>query len=78
LRWHDATLRRHRSSARQTYFPERQKPVTPQIVWRSVTLDWAHKDPADRLIVATALEHKVTLVTHDKKISHWGGVPVFW
>lgn len=53
-------------------------PVTPQIAWRSVNLDWAHKDPADRLIVATALEHKLTLVTHDKGISRWGGVPVFW
>jgi PIN domain nuclease of toxin-antitoxin system len=31
-----------------------------------------------RLIVATALEHKLTLVTHDKEISRWGGVPVFW
>ena len=53
-------------------------PLTPQIAWRSVTLDWAHKDPADRLIVATALEHELTLVTHDKEISRWGGAPVFW
>ena len=53
-------------------------PVTPQIAWRSVELDWAHKDPADRLIVATALEHRLTLVTHDKEIFRWGGVPVLW
>jgi PIN domain nuclease of toxin-antitoxin system len=53
-------------------------PVTPQIAWRAVSLDWAHKDRADRLIVATALEHKLTLVTHDKEISRWGGVPVIW
>jgi PIN domain nuclease of toxin-antitoxin system len=53
-------------------------PVTPQIAWRAVSLDWAHKDPADRLIVATALEHKLTLITHDKEISRWGGVPVVW
>jgi PIN domain nuclease of toxin-antitoxin system len=53
-------------------------PLTAQIAWRSVTLDWVHKDPADRLIVATALEHRLTLVTHDKEISRWGGVSVFW
>ncbi len=53
-------------------------PLTPAIAWRSVTLDWAHKDPADRLICATALEHKLTLVTHDKEITRWGSVPVLW
>jgi PIN domain nuclease of toxin-antitoxin system len=53
-------------------------PVTAQIAWRSVSLDWTHKDPADRLIVATALVHKLTLITHDKEISRWGGVPVVW
>ena len=53
-------------------------PLTPAIAWRSVELDWAHKDPADRLICATALEHRLTLVTHDKEITRWGGVPTFW
>ncbi|MBI4623861.1 MAG: PIN domain-containing protein [Verrucomicrobia bacterium] len=53
-------------------------PVTPQIAWRSVAPDWAHEDPVDRLIVATALEHQLTLVTHDKEISRWGDVPVLW
>lgn len=53
-------------------------PLTPGIAWRSVELDWAHRDPADRLICATALEHKLTLVTHDQEIIRWGGVPVLW
>ena len=53
-------------------------PLTSKIAWRSVQLDWAHKDPADRLICATALEHKLTLVTHDKEIVRWGGVAVWW
>lgn len=53
-------------------------PLTPAIAWRSVQLDWTHKDPADRLICATALEHKLTLVTNDKEITRWGGVPVLW
>ncbi len=53
-------------------------PLTPAIAWTSVTLTWLHKDPADRLICATALEHKLTLITHDKEIIRWGGVPVLW
>ena len=53
-------------------------PLTPKIAWRSVQLDWAHRDPADRLICATALEHKLTLVTHDQEIRRWGGVAVLW
>ena len=53
-------------------------PLTPAIAWRTVGLEWAHKDPADRLICATAIEHKLTLVTQDKEITRWRGVPVFW
>lgn len=53
-------------------------PLTPRVAWRSVQLDGAHKDPADRLICVTALEHKLVVVTHDKEISRWGGVPVLW
>jgi PIN domain nuclease of toxin-antitoxin system len=53
-------------------------PLTPRIAWRSVELAWPHKDPADRLICATALEHKLPLITHDQEITRWGGVPVVW
>lgn len=53
-------------------------PLTPAIAWRSVDFDWSHKDPADRIICATALEHQLTLITHDKEITRWGGVPVLW
>jgi len=53
-------------------------PLTSAIAWRSVSLDWPHKDPADLLICATALEHKLTLITHDKEITRWGGAPVLW
>jgi PIN domain nuclease of toxin-antitoxin system len=53
-------------------------PLTSKIAWRAVQLEWEHKDPADRLICATALEHKLTLVTHDGEIKRWGGLPVLW
>ena len=53
-------------------------PLTPRIAWRSVELVWPHQDPADRLICATALVHKLPLITHDQEITRWGGVPVVW
>lgn len=31
-------------------------------------LPWEHKDPFDRVIVAQALRHNLTIVTRDKKI----------
>ncbi len=53
-------------------------PLTPAISWRAVNFDWPHKDPADRLICATALEHKLILVTSDREITRWAGVSVLW
>ncbi len=34
-----------------------------------------HGDPADRIIVATAIDHSATLITADKKILDWDGLP---
>ena len=53
-------------------------PLTPAIAWRSVNLDWDHRDPADRLICATAIEHHLTLISRDRVIHQWGGVKVIW
>lgn len=36
------------------------------------------EDPADRFIVATALEMKVPLVTRDARIEEWGGIETVW
>ena len=47
-------------------------PVTGQIGIQAVALEDFHRDPADRLIVATALSgHQ--LVTVDAKILDWSG-----
>jgi len=35
---------------------------------RNVDLDWSHRDPADRTIVATAEMHEAALVTSDSTI----------
>ncbi|MEJ1972579.1 MAG: type II toxin-antitoxin system VapC family toxin [Lacunisphaera sp.] len=49
-------------------------PVTPAIAWRAARLDWDHRDPCDRHIVATAVEHKLPLLTIDQKIHDLSGV----
>lgn len=55
-------------------------PVTPAIAERATTLEASgfHKDPADQLITATALMHKLRLVSDDHRIRQWGGVPMLW
>ncbi|MFM8359071.1 MAG: type II toxin-antitoxin system VapC family toxin [Verrucomicrobiota bacterium] len=55
-------------------------PVTPVIAERATTLEASgfHKDPADQLIVATALVHGLRLVSDDARIRRWGGVPMVW
>lgn len=38
-------------------------------IWRQVlALDWDHRDPADRIIVATAIHHHATLLSSDRVI----------
>ncbi len=43
------------------------------IAIRAGQLENIHGDPADRLIVATTIEHSATLVTADRKILDWQG-----
>ena len=45
------------------------------IAIRAGQLENMHGDPADRLIVASALEQSATLVTADRKILDWQGLP---
>lgn len=52
-------------------------PITPSIAARVADLpEEFHGDPADRLIVATAIERRVPLVTRDKKIRDAGLVQI--
>lgn len=52
-------------------------PVTPDVAAVSVDLPM-HGDPADRMIVATAKVHQLTLVTADEKIRKAGLVSAIW
>jgi PIN domain nuclease of toxin-antitoxin system len=55
-------------------------PVTAAIAQQVVTLEPSgfHKDPADQLIVATALVHGLRLISNDSRIQQWGRVPLLW
>ena len=48
-------------------------PVDGVIAARSVALSDFHDDPADRIIVATALEGQHQLITDDRHILDWPG-----
>jgi PIN domain nuclease of toxin-antitoxin system len=52
--------------------------LTPAIAIGSVSLAGFHRDPADRIIVATAIANDVPLVTKDERIRRWEGVPTIW
>jgi PIN domain nuclease of toxin-antitoxin system len=53
--------------------------LTPQIAAASVHLPASFPgDPADRMIVATALDHRVPLVTKDEPIQQSGLVTTIW
>ena len=55
------------------------KPMTPEIVGLAVRLPSTFpKDPADRVIAATAMADGVTLVTADQKIRDSGAVRTIW
>jgi PIN domain nuclease of toxin-antitoxin system len=53
--------------------------ITPAIAWEQAQLPGDfHRDPADRLIVATARVHQLTLVTKDERIQRYPHVPWLW
>jgi PIN domain nuclease of toxin-antitoxin system len=54
-------------------------PVDPWIAVRSVRLPgFPHRDPADRIIVATALTLEATLVTADARLLAYEPVETLW
>jgi len=52
-------------------------PVTDKIWLKNLGLEWEHRDPADRTIVATAMLHDCWIVTTDQTICDY--YPrIFW
>jgi PIN domain nuclease of toxin-antitoxin system len=53
-------------------------PLVPEIAVRSAALDRFQGDPADRLIVATALHHRAVVASKDERIRECEQVDVVW
>jgi PIN domain nuclease of toxin-antitoxin system len=56
--------------------PLQEAPVTHEIASATCSVALPHRDPADRLLVATALIHGLTLVTADRNVGRSKQVPV--
>ncbi len=46
-------------------------PITPEIACRAVNLSAIHKDPFDRIIIATTLEHQAHLASVDSQFPNY-------
>ena len=53
-------------------------PVDVPIWLRSVALDWEHRDPADRVIAATALVRGLPLLSKDKRLHGCPDLTCIW
>lgn len=53
-------------------------PVTSAICFRAASLPLLHRDPFDRLLIATSHEHGLTLLTPDDKIQQYPETKTLW
>lgn len=53
-------------------------PVTSMICALATSLPPIHKDPFDRIIIATAMEKHLAILTSDKTIPTYPGIRVLW
>jgi PIN domain nuclease of toxin-antitoxin system len=53
-------------------------PVDTTIWLRTVSLDWAHRDPADRVILSTAIEKGLPVLTRDELLHTHPAVRCIW
>jgi PIN domain nuclease of toxin-antitoxin system len=64
-----------RAMARDTLV---EVPMEHEDVLGAAALAWAHRDPHDRLIAATAQRLDFPLLTADAALRAWGGVEIVW
>lgn len=53
-------------------------PLTLPVAVAAAELPPIHADPCDRMIIATAMAHRLTIVTADRVIPTYPGVKVAW
>ena len=56
--------------------PFKEAPLNHEVALKSRSLTFAHQDPADRFLAATALVYDLTLVTADERLLHAEGLHV--
>jgi PIN domain nuclease of toxin-antitoxin system len=59
-------------------FAVRELPLTATIAAAATELPNLHADPADRILIATALEHNLTILTPDDKMRQYPRVRTLW
>lgn len=52
--------------------------ISPEIAYRAYSPGFAHGDPADRLIAATALHYNAPLITKDRALRNVPGLQAIW
>jgi PIN domain nuclease of toxin-antitoxin system len=52
--------------------------LPPSIAAKSAALPDIHRDPIDRVIVATAIEHSAELLSKDELVAKYPGIRVHW
>jgi len=67
--WIERALRQHHL---------REMPLDIRSALRASRLPAIHADSADRLLIASALEHGLTLLTPDPAISRYPGISLLW
>lgn len=67
--WFSAMLKHHQLV---------ELPMTSSIATAATALPPIHKDPFDRIIIATALEKQLVILTSDKTIATYPGIRVLW
>ncbi len=60
------------------HFAVRELPLTAAIAAAATELPGPHADPAERILIATALEHDLTILTPDDKIRQYPRVRTLW
>ncbi|MBF0294049.1 MAG: type II toxin-antitoxin system VapC family toxin [Magnetococcales bacterium] len=53
-------------------------PITPAIAVLAQSAIFVHKDPADRLIAATAIHYRAPLITKDDHLHHIQALQTIW
>ena len=53
-------------------------PLTNDAALLAARFEWPHRDPFDRMLAATALEHDLFLISKDRAFSTLPGLRVIW